>query len=92
MNLKIYLKNPSYILLTLQKYYTKFCRLKLFEERFIVHKTIMLQVIFQHYYLNDNIYLPTSYTIKQFLCLLLLGPYQNWKLDCSQLKDLFPWE
>ncbi len=55
MNLRINFVKSFMFWLTLQKYYTKF----------IVCKTIMLEVIFEHDFLNNNIYFPTFYTIKE---------------------------
>ena len=42
------IEKPFMYWLTLQKYYTKFCRIESFESTFYRYKTIMLEVIFQH--------------------------------------------
>ena len=51
MNLQINFEKPFMYWLTLQKSYTKFCRIKCLKVHYIVNKTIMLEVIFQHDFL-----------------------------------------
>ena len=62
MNLWINFEKPFLHWLTLQKNYTKFCRIKIVG-KYVLSLSIMLEVIFQHDFFNDNIYFPTFDTI-----------------------------